>query len=231
MPDTRLDASRTAVKQTRASIVHARALLKKAEYQFSHTVITSPIDGVVQERLVSLGDYLDPMSPAGRPLFRIVDDRHLRARLYLPDRLFGQVALGMRVTLRLNNQTIESRITHLRPMIEEGSRSLVALADFENRYHWPPGRRMSADVLLAEHPDALLIPEAVLVQRPEGERVYRVQHAHAQEVAPMTGIRHDGMVEVLSGLSEGDRLVLDGAAYLADGVRVSIAQGTEDSAK
>lgn len=58
--DSQYDKSRLAVKQTRASIVHARALLKKAQYQLSHTVITTPVNGIIQSRSVSLGDYLNP---------------------------------------------------------------------------------------------------------------------------------------------------------------------------
>lgn len=222
VPDTRIEASRTAVKQTRASLVHARTLLKKAEYRLSHTIITAPIDGVVQTREASAGDYLDPMSPLGKPLFQIVDDRHLRVRLYLSDRLAGRVKTGLPVRLRRDGEILETRISRLRPMIDQASRSLVALADFDNRYHWPPGIRVAADVVLAAHHDALLIPSATLVQRPGGATVYRVREGRAEAVRPRLGIREGDRVEVLSGLAVGDRLVLDGAPYLDDGVKLRI---------
>lgn len=231
VPDTRLDASRTAVKQTRASIVHARALLKKAEYQLSHATITAPLDGVIQQRLVSVGDYLNPMSPASKALFQIVDDRHLRARLYFPERLAGVVHEGMPVTLNRDGQTLHTRISHLRPMVEEASRSFVALADFENSHHWPPGARISADVVLEEHHDALLIPEAVLVQRPAGLSVYRLHDGQVEALSPALGMHQEGRVEVLSGLTEGDRLVLDGVSYLTNGIKVSVTEDDSGSEK
>ena len=229
VPDTRLDDSRTAVKLTRASIVHAKVLLKKAEYQLSHATVRAPVDGVVQQRLVSVGDYLNPNSPSSKPLFQLVDIKHLRARLFFSDRLAGIVRIGMPATLRRGDQAIAARITQVLPMIEDGSRSFLALAEFDNRYDWAPGTRISADVVLDRHQDALLIPEAALVQRPGGVRVYRVREDRAEELAPVTGISHAGRVEVLSGLSEGDRLVLDGAAYLSNGVKVSVGADTAEA--
>lgn len=223
IPDTRLDASKTTVKQTRASIVHAKALLKKAEYQLSHATVRSPIDGVIQQRLASVGDYLNPMSPSSKPLFQIVDVKHLRVRLFFPDRLAGRVHIGSRVILKQGDQLIETRIRQVRPMIDESSRSFLALADVENRYHWPPGIWIGADVILEEHPDAVLVPEGVLVRRPSGLLVYRLKGDAVEGVRVETGIRQMGRVEILSGVRAGDRLALDGAAYLTDGVAVRVS--------
>lgn len=231
VPDTRLDASRTAVKQTRASIVHARALLKKAEYELSHTTVVAPVDGVIQQRLASVGDYLNPISPSSKPLFQIVDIEHLRARLFFPEKLAGIVSQGMSVTLKRRNERIKARITRLRPMVEEGTRSFIALADFNNRLAWPPGIRISADVLLEQRHDVPVIPEATLVQRPGGIVVYRLRDDQVEGVPVKTGVQQDGLVEVVSGLSAGDRLVLDGAAFLTDGVKVSVTTESTKAAQ
>ncbi len=223
VPDTRLDASRTAVKQTRAALAHARALLEKADYQLSHTRILSPIDGVVQQRLVSVGDYLNPMSPASKALFRIVDTHHLRARLYFPDTLAERLKPGLPVILDDGRRRLETRLDKVLPVLEDASRALVALADFDNTADWPPGLHLNADVALTVHRHALLVPDAVLVQRPAGIVAYRLREDDRVEAVPVvTGIRRDGQVEILSGLAAGDQVVLDGAAYLSDGARVSV---------
>ncbi len=220
--DARLDNSRSAVKQTRAQLAHARTLLDKARYQLSHTRILAPVAGVIQFRSVSRGDYVNPNSPSSRTLFQIVDNRNLRARLYFPESLVRSVHIGMPVTLIKGPERIATRINRLRPMLQSDNRSLHALADFKNRGQWRPGESISADAVLAERQQAVVVPETVLVRRPAGLVVYRLENGTAHEQRVETGIRQDGRVEILSGVREGDLLALDGAAYLSDAVRVDI---------
>lgn len=231
IPDDKLDSSRTTVKQTRASIVHAKALLKKAEYQLSHTVIKAPVDGIVQARMVSVGDYLNPMSPASKPLFQIVDTRHLRARLYFPDTLAARLRPGLSVRLIQGNDHIDTQISQLLPMIDEASLAKIALADFDNVRHWPPGLHINADVVLAEHRGVPVVPEGVLVRRPSGLVVYRLEAdgETVREVRVTVGIRQKGRVEILEGLKAGDQVVLDGAPYLTDGVKVAPTAAAESA--
>lgn len=231
IPDDKLDASRTAVKQTRASIVHAKALLKKAEYALSHTVIKAPLDGIVQARMVSVGDYLNPMSPASKPLFQIVDTRRLRARLYFPDTLAPRLRPGLPVTLIQGTDRVETQISQLLPMIDEASLAKIALADFDNVRDWPPGLHIGADVVLTERRGVPAVPESVLVRRPAGLVVYRLEPdgETVREVRVKVGIRQQDRVEILAGLKAGDQVVLDGAAYLSDGVKVSPTTATESA--
>lgn len=220
--EAQLDDSRAAVDQTRALLAHARSLLDKAHYQLSHTQVLAPINGVVQRRSVSLGDYVNPNSPTSKALFQVVDTDHLRARLYFPENLARRVTLGMEVELIKEERRVRTRIAHLRPMLEPGNRALHALADFDNSEGWKPGESITASVLLAEHTQAVTIPEAALVQRPAGLVVYRLEDGKARAVVVTTGIRENDRVEVLTGLAAGDLLALDGASYLNDGASVEI---------
>ncbi len=223
IPDTKLDASRLAVKQTRASIVHARAQLNKALYQLSHAVVKAPIDGVVQSRSVSVGDYVDPRSPGSKPLFQIVNPDRLRARLQFPQGLAERLQTGMAVTLLGFGGELTVAIDQIRPMLEPGNRSLQALVDFDNSLGWKPGESIPARVVLQRREQALVLPEAALVQRPRGVVVYRIVDGRAVETPVRTGIRQAGRVEILDGLSAGDRVALDGASWLSDGVEVLVA--------
>ncbi len=221
-PDSSVDDARAVVKQTEAQLNHARALLEKAEYRLSHTRIIAPIAGRVQQRSVSVGDYVNPMSPSSKPLFKIADTTHLRARLYVPENLAHLVKKGMKVLLKADGETIEAKIDRLRPMIEAGNRSRHALASFINRPGWLPGESISAEVVLQSHPNAIVVPETVLVRRPAGLVVYRLADGRAEAVKVSTGIRQDGRVEILSGVQDGDHLAVDGAPYLSDGVAVEV---------
>lgn len=229
VPQAKLDASRVAVKQTRAQLKHAQVQLKLAKYQLTHTRIVTPISGIVQQRSVSRGDYVNPISPSSLPLFQIVDTRHLRARLYFPETLAKVIKPGMKVTLKRDDQTLPAVIRRLRPMLEAQNRALHALAEFDNVKHWKPGETITADVVLKQHKNAIVVPEMALVRRPAGQVVYKLGNGTAHEIAVRTGIRQGDSVEIVSGLKAGEQIALDGAAYLSDQVAVEIQQDNTQS--
>lgn len=220
--DAKLDDSRAAVKQTRAQLAHARSLLAKAQYQLSHTRVIAPIDGMVQQRSVSRGDYVNPNAPSSKVLFQIVDTGRLHARIWFPENLARLVAIGMQVELTKEGDRVATRIAHVRPMLEPGNGALHALADFDNGPRWKTGESIAASAVLQEHAEALVVPAAVLVRRPAGLVVYRLDNGRAREVAVTTGIRQGDRVEILSGVAADDLLALDGANYLSDGVMIDI---------
>ncbi len=220
--DSKLDASMTLVKQTRAQIRQAKAQLNIASYELSHTLIIAPISGVIQKRSVSKGDYINPMSPSGKPLFQIIDTHHVRARLYFPETLADEIEPGMGVVLNRGSESLKATITRIRPMLEQQNHSLQALVEFNNSKQWKPGESITANVVLMQHDHAVIVPQAVLVQRPAGFVVYQLDKGRAEEKPVVIGIRQGRRVEIKSGLKAGVHIALDGAAYLSDGVRVQI---------
>lgn len=220
--DAKLDDARSAVKQTRAQLAHARSLLAKAEYQLSHTEVRSPSDGVIQYRNVSVGDYVNPNSPSSKPLFQVVDRSRLRARLYFPENLAHQVRIGTPVRLIKDGAEIDSQVNILRPMLESGNRAQHALADFDNRDDWRPGESITALAEIARNDQAVVVPETVLVRRPAGLVIYRLNNDTVEQVLVKTGIREGDRVEIIQGIAAGDRLVLEGAHYLSNGVAVAL---------
>ena len=215
-----LDDAITALKQSQAELISTKARLKEASYHLSHTRIISPVDGTVQQRTVSRGDYVE----VGALLFQIVSTDKLRARIYFPETLAASVHPGMKIELTQNGKTVTGEIDRLRPMLEESNRALHALVDFHNENNWKPGSSIVARVILAEHARAVAVPEKALVRRPAGMVVYRINGATVTQQIVTTGLKQGDLIEVTSGLSAGDAIVLDGAAWLTDGATVEIQQ-------
>ncbi len=215
-----LDDALTALKQSQAELIGTRAKLKEVRYQLSHTRVTSPVDGIIQQRTVSRGDYVKP----GTLLFQIASTDSLRARLYFPETLAASVHLGMKVELTQGEQTVISKVTHIRPMLEESNRALHALVDFQNEGNWKPGSSIIARVILEKHTQAVAVPEKTLVRRPAGMVLYRIKGNAVTEQVVTTGLKQGDLIEVTSGISAGDSIVLDGAAWLTDGARVEIQE-------
>jgi len=221
-----LDDSETALKQSNAQLLSAKAKLRKAIYRLSHTKIISPINGVVQTQLVSKGDYVK----IGDDLFFIISTDDIYARLYFPETMVDQIKLNMAVTLIRQKtgevEQINGTIERIRPMLETGNRALLTLVKFTNHHQWKIGSSIQAEVMLTQHKNAITIPKQALVRRPNGVVVYKVI-ANSNKVVEQlitTGLIQGETIEILSGLTLNDEIVLDGAGWLTDGSVIDIVE-------
>lgn len=218
-----VDETETLLKESQASLISAKSMLRKARYQLSHARIHSPVNGVIQQRMISKGDYVN----LGETLLHIVATEKLRARLYFPETLANTIHTSMNVKLMQGRQSVKGKISRLRPMLEAGNRALHALVDFENIYHWKPGSSITATVVLKKQSNAIAIPQKALVRRPAGLVVYLVTDNRVKEQLVTTGLKQDQLVEIKSGLNEGDVVVLDGAAWLSNGSVIAIQESPQ----
>ncbi len=214
----RLDDAETALSLSEADLIVVKAQLKEVEYKLAHVKLTSPFEGVIQNKLVSPGDYLK----IGQPVYQLVSLKAIYARIYLPETVIDDVNTGAKVTLEHLNQHAEGAITSFRPMLEKGNRALHALVAFENTPHWKPGLNIVARVLLHQHENTVSIPDRAVVRRPDGNVVYKIVNNKAVEQKVMIGLRNNHRVEIVQGLNEGDVIALDGAAFLSNGAAVEV---------
>lgn len=219
-----LDKAQTDLAISQAQVVGAQAKIKEVHYYLTKSQIVSPVNGIVQQRLVSRGDYVNP----GARLFQIVVTDNLRARLFLPETVATQAHLGSPVRLSLGHgeektePTITATISRLRPMLESTNRALEVLVDFPNDQHWKPGYSAKGIIVLEQRQNAVLIPETSLVRRPAGEVVYLINEDHAKQRVVQTGLRKGDLIEILTGLKAGEKIVMDGAGFLSDGAKINL---------
>jgi RND family efflux transporter MFP subunit len=219
-----LDKAQTDLAISQAQVVGAQAKIKEVHYYLAKSQIVSPVNGIVQQRFVSRGDYVNP----GVRLFQIVVTDNLRARLFLPETVATQAHLGLPVRLSLGHReekaepTITATISRLRPMLEATSRALEVLVDFPNEKHWKPGYSVKGVIMLEQRQNAVLIPETSLVRRPAGEVVYLINEDHAKQRIVQTGLRKGDLIEILTGLKAGEKIVMDGAGFLSDGAKINL---------
>ena len=200
----------------------ARARIASINHGSSKSKIFAPVSGVIESKPVDTGDYLR----MGDPIVQIVSKQVLRAHLPFPERIGPQLKPGLKVRLKTptSSETIETVIRELKPQISEGNRTIDVIADVNNAVGWQPGASVSGTVVLDELPAAMMIPEQSLVLRPAGEVVYIVRDNIAHQTMIKTGLRQNGLIEILSGLSVEDLVVVDGAGFLTDKAPVTIAK-------
>jgi RND family efflux transporter MFP subunit len=225
-----LDDAEAQLGSLQAQLVGARVRLQQADRNITKARITSPVDGRVTERKVSVGDYLNP----GTPVFRITTLNTLQARLPFPQALASRLQIGQTVHLTspiMPGSEVVSKISEISPEISPSNLAINVIIDVENPGGWEPGASVSGKVRVAEHQDAVVVAEGSIIRRPAGLVVYKIEQGKALEIPVTTGLRKRGRVEILSGVQPGDRLALDGAAYLTDGVSVDVKATTSGDAR
>lgn len=200
----------------------AKARIGSINHNSSKTRVISPVNGTVETRLVSAGDYLK----VGDPIMQIVSKQKLRAHLPFPEHIGAKLKPGLKVRLTTptSSTQVETVIHELKPMIAEGSRTVDVIADVVNQSDWQPGATVNGTVVLGEESSALMIPEQSLVLRPAGEVVYVVRDGMAYQAVVKTGYRKNGMIELLEGLQPDATIVVDGAGFLTDKTPVTISK-------
>jgi RND family efflux transporter MFP subunit len=203
-----------------AELNDARARLAEAEYRLDRTRVRSPVDAIVERRLISVGDFVSP----GMPIVTIVGRDRLRAVLPFPERLSGQLRPGLAVTLdqpARPGAPVTGTITEVRPMVGTNNRAIEVLVDLPSGSDWPPGGTLSARVVLASR-EGVVVPAGCVVRRPAGDVVYVLTGEKVAERKVTVGIRDAGSAEILAGVSPGETVVLSGAGFLTDGALVAV---------
>lgn len=212
--------SRDMLDEAESRLEALDAQLQDARTGLERTRIVAPVDGTIQRRMVSVGDFRG----VGEPLFELSAGERLRIVLPFPERLSERLTVGRQVRLEPSSggTATSAPVTELRPMVGVTSRALEAIVELDNPGGWRPGGSVSAAVVLDTREGQALVPAQSVVQRPVGHVVFIVDGDRARQRVVETGVRTNGEVEILSGLARGERVVVDGAGFLTDGTRIDI---------
>ena len=213
-------AQRNALREQLNS---ARARSEATRRSLSKARVLAPIDGEIETQIVAVGDYVK----IGDPLFRMVGVQRMRARLPLPESAAGRLRPGLKVELTspASQQRIQAQIDEIKPTVGTANRALEAIVNFDNEAAaLRGGGSVNARIIVATREGALMLPEESVVLRPAGKVVYAVQDGRVRQRVVKTGLKQDGLYEVVSGLSAGDVVAVDGAGFLTDGAAVTLSK-------
>jgi len=215
-----VDAQLGALK---AELIASQVTRQQAERDIEKSIIISPIDGWVDNTQVSQGSYVK----VGAPIMRIGNLQRLKVRLPFPETLLFKLHPGLPIKLNcpaIPGSTIETTVSEVRPSITYGSRAAQVIVNIENPGQWKPGATVTAKLRVELHEKVMLLPELSVVHRPAGTVVYVIDNGKAVQHIVTTGIRTNGLVEILSGVEEHHRVALDGAGFLSDNTAVEVKE-------
>jgi RND family efflux transporter MFP subunit len=198
--------------QARARI--AVAAMAEAETLLSYTKVTAPFAGVITRKHADVGDLATP----GKPLLDMEDSTALRLEADVPEAVVGKLTLGDKLPVRIAalETELEGVVSEIAPAADSGSRTFLVKLDLPGTSGLRAGQfgRVAMPVGVTR---ALRVPAAAVTQRGQMELVFIVSEGKAQLRLVKTGKRLGGEVELISGVSAGERVVVENVVGLVDG--------------
>jgi HlyD family secretion protein len=208
-------------KQSQADVAKARANLAQLEEQLSYTTITSPIDGVVLSRDVEVGDAVSSILVLGSSATLVMtlgDMNEVYVKGKVDESDIGKVYLGQPARIKVESfkdKTFTGKVTKISPMgVEKDNVTTFEVrASIDNHENILKAEMTAnAEIILEEHKGVLTIPEGAIIY--DKDKKASVQLADASQKdgfrkVPVTvGISNGSKTEVLSGLKDGDKVIL-----------------------
>jgi len=195
------------IRNRQGLLAQRQSELSLAQQQLIATSVYAPLDGIVQEKRTSVGEYL----AAGTPVVNIVKMDPLRLRAEVPERNAHNVKSGqnVRVTVEGDDNVYQGQIKRLSPVLSEQNRILVVEADVRNNGKLRPGSFAHADIVTSDNSMAVTVPSKSVVVFAGIEKVITVQNGKAVERPITTGRRINEWTEVLAGVKVGESVIVD----------------------
>jgi RND family efflux transporter MFP subunit len=223
-----LEDARTEQTVMSAALKQAEAALSTTRLQLSRTEIHSPISGTVVKRFVSDGEQVD--GTAAAPIVEIAALSEVELMANVPAADLARMPVGEVIQINsaaLPNKTFTGHVVAVSPAVDPATNSgLVRIRIPNASGDLRLGMFLGAQVPVETHLKALTAPPQAIYRDQEGNpRVFLVTGDTATSTPVVLGIETPDRVELLTGVKEGDNLILTGGYGLGDKAKVSVQSG------
>jgi membrane fusion protein, multidrug efflux system len=214
------ESAKNAAAQQYQSLQAARARVALARKASTDTVVRAPFEGVVEERLVSVGDYVTK----GMKVAVVVRVNPLRVQLTVPEQFVSAVSVGQPVTFDVDaypGKHFEGRVKYVSPALQADRRALPIEAVVPNPSgELKPGLFATARIEQRERTPAVLVPASAVHTAGGTSHIYVLTGDHVEDRVVVTGQTTGELVEITKGLKAGERVATTNLAQLSDGTKV-----------
>jgi len=211
-----LEQAGIGLKKAKADLITARKVL-------SNTSIKSPISGYINNDFITVGQLLG----GGSPVCEIVNNNKLKLNIKISEREVYKIKTGQPVAVRLTvfpDKRFTGRITSIAEKADAVLKfNIEIMLDNDVNAHLKSGLFAEAE-LPVTNDEELIISKSGIVESMESPVVYVAKNGKALKRQLVIGQSNDKQVEVLSGLSDGDQVIVSGQMNLKDGDDIKIIQ-------
>lgn len=210
--------------QASASFSASEATILLMRRQLKDARIYAPFAGMTGSRQISPGQVIS----RNQTLTWLVDLDIVKVEVRIPEKYLSQVRLGMPLTFKVAafpGQSFHGEVYFISPQLDESTRTALVKARIENSGAMlKAGMFASLDLTLRLKEDALIIPEPALLRSGEAVMVFAIDsNTNAVMRDVKVGLRLAGKVEILSGVTAGERVVVEGTQKLYPGAAVKLS--------
>ncbi len=211
--------SPSQLDQLEATLKSNEAKVAAAQSKVQDTIIRAPFSGRVGFRRISVGGLVSP----GTVISTLDDTSVVKLDFTIPQAYMFALTPGLPITAQIAgvpNQSFTGKVTTLDSRVDPVTRSIIVRAELPNaKGILKPGMFMTAKISAAST-NALLIPEGAIVPEQGKSYVFVVKDGIASKREVMLGRRKPGQVQIVQGLSGGERVVVEGTQKVRDGGQV-----------
>ena len=203
------------------------ATFNLATLELGYTEIRAPIDGVISERFIKIGNTID----VNAPTFQVTSLEPLISYLHVPEREYRRIDAGQLATIHIDalaGNKFEAIVSRVSPVVDPDTGTFkISIEVSDPSCRLKPGMFGRIDIVYDMHADAMQIPRSAIVEEAGQTTIYVVQDNVAERRAIRTGFAEGGQIEVLEGLDETETFVIVGQTGLKSGSKVSIINAAD----
>lgn len=247
-----VDDSQAKDLESEAQVSSARAALSSAQQQLevaqanqqqfaalsNYSHIVAPFAGVVTNRYADTGALIQAgtsSSTQAMPIVRLAQTSKLRLVLAIPESVAAQIHLGDPVKVRVQalQQDTEGKVSRFADSLDRQTRTMETEIDFDNRDgHLIPGMYAETRLSLREKKDALTVPLEAVTRNGNDATVLAVNAQNiVEERHVRLGLEDEKRVEIVSGLNDGDRVIIGNRSEFHNGQKIQPKDVTGAAAK
>lgn len=205
------DNAKKILSIAEAGLEMAKAAVDVAELQYRYSFIRSPVDGVISERPVDVGDTATP----GPVIASVVDPRNLYINAPIDEADVGSVMLGQTVRITFDaylGRVFYGRVIRISPVVTGAK---LEARTFEVRVSVPgdgivlkPGMSADVEIITGEAKDTLVVPSQAVIEKGEEKIVYVFEGGRARQRKVEIGIYNWNFTEIRRGVVEGEKIII-----------------------
>lgn len=224
---SQVDAGQAALAAAQSKLAAAQAKLIREQSLYDYSRITAPFSGVVTDRYANLGTLVQAgvgTSTQAIPIVRLSQDDLFRLVIPIPESYVKFIRIGDPVEVRVPslNRTFPGKVARFSVDVRVDTRTMHTEVDIRNPNRvLVPGLYAEATLTLEHRDDIPTVPVQALNHQGEKTTVFVVdQDGRLQDRTVDTGLTTSNFAEIVSGLKDGEEVVVGGASGLRDGERV-----------
>lgn len=222
------DAAVAVLESLRAQVTQMEVALAQAETNLAYSYIRAPFAGYVAERNLDTGAYVTgttaSTSTMSRGILSVHDINTVRVLIEVVEKDIPLITIGQKAELRAEaypDQVFEGTVTRVVQALNRATRTMTVEIDLPNKDRRLKGGMFArVEVLVGIHRDAVQIPIDAVSRLEEAQYVFVVRDGKAQRVNVEIGTRKENHVEIVTGLSGDEVVIVSGKDLVRDGTPV-----------